>query len=148
MLRDLIEKFNSSCITDTELSELVGKLNEIIAYKNEWLLDFDFSNQYVDFIDLIEDDSDLIEIVYDRASKSYFVTVESDHDERSIYFEDYVINSEEPMVSLGRQLHLTRAEILRNEVDRLENFKVYYQNEISRSEQEFKSFQMRGAGNE
>lgn len=139
MLRDLIEKFNSSCITDTELSELVGMLNEIIVYKNEWLLDFEFSDEY---IDLIEDESDLIEIVYDRSSKSYFVTVDSDHDERSIYFEDYVINSEEPMVSLGRQLHLTRAEILRNEVDRLENLKVYYQNEILRSEEAFKSFKM------
>lgn len=139
MLRDLIEKFNSSTITDAELSELVGMLNEIIGYKNEWLLDFEFSDEY---IDLIEDESDLIEIVYDRSSKSYFVTVDSDHDERSIYFEDYVINSEEPMVSLGRQLHLTRAEILRNEVDRLENLKVYYQNEILRSEEAFKSFKM------
>lgn len=139
MLRDLIEKFNSSTITDAELSELVGMLNEIIDYKNEWLLDFEFSDEY---IDLIEDESDLIEIVYDRSSKSYFVTVDSDHDERSIYFEDYVINSEEPMVSLGRQLHLTRAEILRNEVDRLENLKVYYQNEILRSEEAFKSFKM------
>ena len=37
VMRELVDKFIKSCITDLEISELVSMLNEIFVYKNEWI---------------------------------------------------------------------------------------------------------------
>jgi hypothetical protein len=103
-------------------------LNEIFVYKNEWALDGGM-------IDLIRHDEELFDIAYDSASRVYYFTFYFEDFESCVLLESYIVDSEKPMVSLGRQLHLTRAEVLRNEVDRLENLKLFYQREIVRSEE-------------
>lgn len=137
MMRELVEKFMNSCITDLELSELVSMLNEIFVYKNEWALDGGM-------IDLIQHDEELFDIAYDSRSRVYYLTFNFEYGESCVLLESYIVDSGNPMVSLGRQLHLTRAEVLRNEVDRLENLKLYYEREIVRSEEAFRQFQMNG----
>jgi hypothetical protein len=137
MMRELVEKFMKSCITDSEVSELVCMLNEIFVYKNEWALDGGM-------IDLIRHDEELFDIAYDSRSRVYYLTFNFEYGESCVLLESYIVDSENPMVSLGRQLHLTRAEVLRNEVDRLENLKLYYEREIVRSEEAFRQFQLNG----
>lgn len=137
VMRELVEKFMGSCITDSELSELVGMLNEIFVYKNEWALDGGM-------IDLIQHDEELFDIAYDSRSRVYYLTFNFEYGESCVLLESYIVDSENPMVSLGRQLHLTRAEVLRNEVDRLENLKLFYEREIVRSEEAFRQFQLNG----
>jgi hypothetical protein len=135
MMRELVEKFMKSCITDSEVSELVCMLNEIFVYKNEWALDGGM-------IDLIRYDEELFDIAYDAKSWVYYFTFNFEYGESCVLLESYIVDSENPMVSLGRQLHLTRAEVLRNEVDRLDNLKLFYEREIVRSEEAFKQFQL------
>lgn len=137
VMRELVEKFMKSCITDSEVSELVCMLNEIFVYKNEWALDGGM-------IDLIRHDEELFDIAYDSASRVYYFTFYFENFESCVLLESYIVDSENPMVSLGRQLHLTRAEVLRNEVDRLENLKLFYEREIVRSEEAFRQFQENG----
>jgi len=107
------------------------------VYKNEWALDGGM-------IDLIQHDEELFDIAYDSASRVYYFTFYFEHDESCVLLESYIVDSENPMVSLGRQLHLTRAEVLRNEVDRLDNLKLFYEREIVRSEEAFRQFQLNG----
>ena len=137
VMRELVDKFIKSCITDLELSELVSILNEIFVYKNEWELNGGM-------IDLIQHDEELFDIAHDSKSRVYYFTFNFEYGESCVLLESYIVDSENPMVSLGRQLHLTRAEVLRNEVDRLDNLKLFYEREIVRSEEAFRQFQLNG----
>ena len=67
VMRELVEKFMNSCITDLEISELVSMLNEIFVYKNEWELNGGM-------IDLIQHDEELFDIAYDAKSRVYYFT--------------------------------------------------------------------------